>query len=140
MILYLDTRSLIKLYVEEPESVHVEFLVRSSRVTATSLVAFAESRAALARRFREQAFTIGYYEQVKNSFILDWEQYFTVNLTPALVQMAGDLAERHALRGFDSIHLASALSLREELSSTVVFSCYDTHLQKASQQEGLAEE
>jgi len=51
--------------------------------------------------------------------------------------LAGNLAEKYALRGFDSIHLASALKLREELSSPVTFSCFDDNLQKASKREGL---
>ena len=38
MIAYLDTSSLVKLYVEEDESSKVDDLVKSSEVTATSLV------------------------------------------------------------------------------------------------------
>jgi uncharacterized protein with PIN domain len=53
MVLYLDTSSLVKLYVEEKDSSRVANLVGSSNVTATSLVAYAEARAAFARRFRE---------------------------------------------------------------------------------------
>jgi predicted nucleic acid-binding protein len=34
---------------------------------------------------------------------LDWE----------LAVMAGDIAERHALRGYDAVHLATALSIHE---------------------------
>jgi hypothetical protein len=33
--------------------------------------------------------------------------------------LAGDLAEKHSLRGFDSIHLASALTLQRQLASSV---------------------
>jgi len=51
--------------------------------------------------------------------------------------MAGDLAEKHGLRGFDAIHLASAVTLREKLASPVTFSCYDIRLQNASQREKL---
>ena len=65
MIVYLDTSSLVKLYVEEDESSKVDALVKSSKVTATSIIANAEARAAFARRFREKAFKrdeyIGYY-------------------------------------------------------------------------------
>jgi hypothetical protein len=54
-----------------------------------------------------------------------------------MIRLAGDLAEKHALRGFDSIHLASALTLRQELSSPIVFSCFDDNLQQASEREDL---
>jgi len=43
VILYLDTSSLVKLYVEETASADVEGLVVSAEVTGTSLIAYAEA-------------------------------------------------------------------------------------------------
>ncbi len=137
MIVYLDTSSLVKLYVEEDESSRVDLLVKSSEVTATSLVAYAETRAAFARRFRENAFTTDEYNRLKEFFDKDWGRYLILSVTAEMIRLAGDLAEKHALRGFDSIHLASALTLRQELSSPILFSCFDDTLQKASEREGL---
>jgi hypothetical protein len=51
--------------------------------------------------------------------------------------MAVDLAEKHGLRGFDAVHLASAVTLRKKLALPVTFSCYDVWLQNASQREKL---
>ena len=137
MIVYLDTGSLVKLYVEEDESSKVDALVRSSEVTATSLVAYAEARAAFARRFREKAFTPNEHDRIKEFFDKDWSSYLLLNVSGDMIRLAGNLAEKHALRGFDSIHLASALTLRQELSSPIVFSCFDNNLQKASKREDL---
>jgi len=137
MIVYLDTSSLVKLYVEEDESSKVDVLVKSSEVTATSLVAYAEARAAFARRFREKAFTTDEYNRLKEFFDKDWGRYLILSVTGDMIRLAGDLAEKYALRGFDSIHLASALTLRQELSSPIVFSCFDDNLQKASEREDL---
>ncbi len=137
VILYLDTSSLVKLYVEEDESSKVDALVKSSEVTATSLVAYAEARAAFARRFREKAFTKNGYNRLKEFFDKDWSRYLILSVTEDMIRLASDLAEKHALRGFDSIHLASALTLRQELSSPILFSCFDDNLQKASEREGL---
>lgn len=136
-MIYLDTSSLVKLYVEEEYSQKVVDLVRSSTVTATSLVAYAEARAAFARRFMEKAFTPDEYGRLIASFNEDWENYLLVQVTKELVRLAGDLAEKHGLRGFDAIHLSSAVSLRRELSGSVIFSCSDQKLQKASQIEDL---
>lgn len=74
MIVYLDTSSLVKLYVEEDGSSKVAALVRSSEVTSTSLVAYAEARAAFARRFREKAFTPAEHDRIKSFFDKDLEQ------------------------------------------------------------------
>jgi predicted nucleic acid-binding protein len=137
MIVYLDTSSLVKLYAEEDGSSKVAALVKSSEVTATSLVAYAEARAAFARRFREKAFTPVEHGRIKAFFDKDWSSYLILSVTGDMIRLAGDLAEKHALKGFDSIHLASALTLRQELSTSIVFSCFDDNLQKASEREGL---
>lgn len=137
MILYLDTSSLVKLYVEEDESLNIETLVRSSEATATSIVSYAEARAAFARRFREKSFTSDEHDRLKAFFDKDWRNYFILNITQDMVKLAGNLAEKHALRGFDSIHLASALILHQEVSAPVIFSCFDNKLEEAAEREGL---
>jgi len=137
MILYLDTSSLVKLYVEESDSSAVAALVSSSNVIATSIVAYSEARAALARRFSEKAFASKAYALIKESLDNDWDKYAILNLTATMIKFAGDLAERHFLRGFDAIHLASALTLKMELSSPIIFSCFDETLNKAAWLEGL---
>ncbi|CAB1056274.1 Predicted nucleic acid-binding protein, contains PIN domain [Olavius sp. associated proteobacterium Delta 1] len=137
MILYLDTSSLVKLYVEEAASAAVEGLVGLAEVTGTSLIAYAEARAAFARRFRENAFSTKDYNRLRSRFESDWENFLSIHVTREIVRMAGDLAEKHGLRGFDAIHLASAVTLRENLASPVTFSCYDARLQNASQREKM---
>lgn len=137
MILYLDTSSLVKLYVEEAASADVEGLVGSAEVTGTSLIAYAEARAAFARRFRENAFSSKDHKRLRSRFESDWENFLSIQVTREIVRMAGDLAEKHGLRGFDAVHLASAVTLPEKLAAPVTFSCYDARLQKASQREKL---
>jgi predicted nucleic acid-binding protein len=137
MILYLDTSSLVKLYVKEADSPHVVNLLKASEITATSLIAYTESRAAFARRFREKAFSPREYKRLVSFFNEDWGNYFVVNVTKNLVLTAGALAEKHGLRGFDAIHLSSAVRLHQDLSSPVTFSCADQKLQKASALEDL---
>jgi predicted nucleic acid-binding protein len=139
MVLYLDTSSLVKLYVDEQDSAQVEEWVKSSRVTATSLIAYAEARAAFARRFREKAFSSREYGRLISFFNEDWDNYLIVRVTKELVRLAGDLTEKHALRGFDAIHLSSAVTLQRELSAPILFSTSDRKLQKTSQLEGLVQ-
>lgn len=137
MILYLDTSSLVKLYVEEDGSTKVDDLVKSSEVAVTSIVAYAEARAAFSRRYREKAFTKAEHSRIKTFFDKDWCDFLVLDITDEMIRLAGDLAEKHALRGFDAIHLASALTLRRETSASIVFSCFDDNLQKASEREHL---
>ena len=137
MILYLDTSSLVKLYVEETASADVAGLVGAAEETGTSLIAYAEARAAFARRFRENAFSSKDYTRLRSQFESDWKNFLSIHVTREIVRIAGNLAEKHGLRGFDAIHLASAVTLREKLDSPVTFSCYDIRLQNASQREKL---
>jgi predicted nucleic acid-binding protein len=139
MVVYLDTSSLVKLYVREEDSPKVADLVRTSKATATSLIAYTEARAAFARRFREKAFTSGEYEHLVSAFDKDWDNYLIVRVTRKLVRFAGELAEKHGLRAFDAIHLSSALTLDQELSTPIIFSSSDRRLQKASKLEDLTQ-
>ena len=137
MILYLDTSSLVKLYVEEGDSARVAELVQSAEVTATSIVAYAEARAAFGRRRREKALAAADHKRIINGLDEDWNNYLIVQLQDKTVRAAGDLADKHGLRGFDAIHLASAITLRDALNSSVVFSCSDQRLNDASRIEGF---
>ena len=138
MIVYLDTSSLVKLYIEEEGSTDVVSILKNSRAVATSMIAYAEARAAFARRFREGSLTKTGYRTLLSSFEKDWINYVQVKVSQDLIRLAGDLAEKHALRGFDAIHLSSAISLMKS-NVPVVFLCHDDKLQKASLREKLGQ-
>lgn len=137
MILYLDTSALVKLYVEEPRSAAVKEKVSAAQIVSTSRVAYVEARAGFARKFRQRELTRKEYSQVVKGFKRDWRNYFIVEVSEDVVELGGELVERHPLRGFDAIHLASALLLKSRTRSTVSFSCFDEKLKKAAQAEGL---
>jgi predicted nucleic acid-binding protein len=133
MILYLDTNALIKLYVEEEGADTVRRMREGTRVVATSRLACAEARAALARAQREGRICMQDYRQVVEDLDRDWESYFVLEVTEGLVRQAGDLAERHALRACDALHLASALLLHERVRLDITFLCFDERLEEAAQ-------
>lgn len=137
MILYLDTSALVKLYVEEHGSAAVKEEVNAAQIVSTSRVAYVEARAGFARKFRQRELTRKEYSQVVKDFKRDWKDYFIVEVSEDVVELGGELAERYPLRGFDAIHLASALLLKSRTRSTVSFSCFDERLKKAAQAEGL---
>jgi predicted nucleic acid-binding protein len=43
----------------------------------------------------------------------------------------------HGLRGFDAIHLASALAIGSAVADNLLFACYDEKLAQAARVEGL---
>jgi predicted nucleic acid-binding protein len=139
LILYLDTSSLIKLYVEESGSAETERLLGESSLGCTSVVAYAEARSALARLCREGSLTAEEHTLAKADLDRDWPHFLSVEVTPVVWRTAGDLAERHALRGFDSLHLASFLYLtKANLGEPVQFSSFDGRLNGAARAETQA--
>lgn len=136
-MLYLDTSSLVKLYAPESESATVKRLVAAADVTATSRVAYVETRAAFARKRREQSVSLKDYRTLVQDFDQDWESYFIVDVSEALVKTAAQLAEKHALRGYDAIHLASAVIVHGQGDRSVNFSCFDARLSRAARRERL---
>ena len=137
MILYLDTSSMVKLYVEEKLSAQIKLMVEDAQVVATSRIAYVEARAAFVRKLRERGFSVVQYRSIIRNLDQDWENYFLLDVTDNLVKLAGRLAEKHALRGFDAIHLASGAILRQQSERAVTFSCFDETLTSAAHKEGL---
>jgi predicted nucleic acid-binding protein len=137
MNLYLDTSALVKLYVKEPGATAVRVALRQAELIATSPVAYPEARAALARRHREGGLSARALRGAVADLDRDWNAYVLVTLNRRVAQSAGDLAERHALRGFDAVHLASAMELERLVNASPDFCCYDQNLAKAASAEGL---
>jgi predicted nucleic acid-binding protein len=137
MTLYLDTSSLVKLYVAEPGSDAVRKLVDAATVVATSSVAYTETRAALARRRRERALLPAAFVSAKKAFEAEWSKYFTVDVTLTLCREAGEFAERYRLRAYDSVHLAAFAEIARAAGvRDTRFSSFDDPLNRAARSLG----
>jgi predicted nucleic acid-binding protein len=131
--LYLDTSSIVKLYVTESGSEIVRQLAGEASVVATSVVAYAETRAALARLRRDGGLTAAKLRSVKREFEEQWPAYLTLDASDTLCRAAGELAEQYRLRGFDSIHLATfGEVLRRAGTGDTRFSSFDDRLNQAA--------
>lgn len=136
--LYLDTSALAKRYLAETGTSELVAAVGGSSYVATSALAYAEMRAAFARALREGR--IRPAEHVRLVSLLDahWPHYFVLAASEQCVREAGRLVDRyahHALRGFDAIHLASALQLANGHPPAMVFGCWDVRLWRAAREE-----
>jgi uncharacterized protein len=133
LISYLDTSSLVKLYVLEDGTQEVRSLIADSSVVATSAIAYAEARAAFARRAREGSLSRREHGRAKADLESDWSLFLSLEVTAPIARHAGDLAERHALRGFDALHLATYLALVARMAGERHrFSCFDARLSAAA--------
>lgn len=134
MTLYLDTSSLVKLYMAEPGSDAVRKLVDVATIVATSSIAYTEARAALARRRRERVLRPTAFASAKKTFEAEWPKYLTIEVTSALCRQAGEFAERYGLRAYDSMHLAAFAEVAREAGVRETrFSSFDDALNRAAQ-------
>ncbi|MCP4654284.1 MAG: type II toxin-antitoxin system VapC family toxin [bacterium] len=135
MILYLDTSSLIKLFLEEAHSDLVHGWVEEAEVVCTSRVAYPEAMAALGRRRREGDLDEEAFHAVVHAFQEQWPDFSIVDLNE---ESAGKLAIEHGLRGFDAIHLAAAVDVGSGADPLPVrFSSFDRLLNRAAEAAGF---
>lgn len=139
MFLYMDTSALVKKYFKEEGTSGVLSLWKGATVIVTSTVTFAETLAAIHRKRREQnGVNTRLFRRVISSFDRDWRSFVRVEVTDYLDDTIRRLIEHHPLRGFDAIHLASALLTHKEAMSGLLFVCFDKRLSSAALKEGLS--
>lgn len=135
MIAYFDTSALVPLVVEEAGSARAKLLWDgAARVVGARLV-YAEGRAALAMASRTGRISESALRDAVGDLDRLYRQMDVVELSDGLVRRAGALAESHALRGYDAVHLASAESLADV---EIVLVAGDGPLCRAAQSRGLA--
>lgn len=136
MILYLDTSSLLKLYLEEEHSDLVQTWAGGAQVLCTSRITYPEAMAGLARRWRQGDLGREAFNALRQTLTEDWSGFSSVELNE---EASAEMAVRLGLRGFDAIHLAAAVEI--VAGSGLVpafFSSFDRQLNRAARAEGLA--
>lgn len=137
MILYLDTSALVKRYFEEKYSSEVIRAWESALAISTSAVAYAELVAAVYRKAAEARARKSLIQRILRAFQEDWSSFVIVEADNRLNETIHKVIDSHNLRGFDAIHLASALAVGSVITDDFLFACYDERLRQAAQAEGL---
>jgi predicted nucleic acid-binding protein len=134
VILYYDTSALVKLMIAEQGSELARKLWSSSYAAASSILAYAEGRAALAAALRTGRLRRQDFEHSLETFEGMYEALLSIEIDEDLVRAAGRHATDLGLRGYDAVHLATALDLGDE---EVVFVTWDEDLRRAASSVGL---
>lgn len=137
MIVYLDASALVKRYVVEAESAQVVALIEGARMTGTAVLCRAEVAAALAKAVRVGLVSRASAVKSLGEFNADWEYLARLQIGEPLAARAATLAWEHGLRGYDAVHLATALVWRETLGEAVTMATYDRELWRGAQASGL---
>ena len=135
MIVYLDTSSLVKLYVQEAHTALVKNWVEEAEIVTTCRIAYPETMSAISRRFRQGDLTERQYDSLITRFSDEWGRFAAVDFDEL---EAGRLVNLYGLRGFDAVHLSAAMLLKATQSNILLsFSSFDQKLNNAASIEGF---
>jgi len=113
-LVYFDASALVKLIVDEPGTDLAVDLWDGCDAALSSRLAYPEVCAALAAAERNRDLSVSEAQGASAAWDQFWAALRPVELTSAVERHAGELARRHALRGADAVHLASALAVDSE--------------------------
>jgi uncharacterized protein len=131
---YFDSSALVKLLIQEDGSEVTARLWDAADAASSSRLSYPEVRAALAAAHRGKRVDAVGYLAVKADWERLWSQLRVVEPSPGLLETAGELAESQALRGYDAVHVASALRLARPEAILVA---WDERLRLAASDLGL---
>lgn len=140
-LFFVDTSAVAKRYIIETGSSWVLSWIEppAGNVITVSKLTFVEMRSVLARRVREQLFTLTQANLLWTDFTAHISlEYLVVPLDDRVIRVAEQLVARHTLRTLDAMQLACALEAQLLLSDPVTFISADNNLLVAATAEGLA--
>lgn len=135
MIGYLDTSAFVPLLVREPNSVACRRFWDDADAVVSSRLLYVETAAALAQAHRAARLDDQAYSSCRRLLDELWPQLEIAEVDEELVRRAGELADLHALRGYDAVHCASAEQLED---ADLVVASGDKRLLDAWKSLGLA--
>jgi predicted nucleic acid-binding protein len=142
-VFYLDSSALVKRYAVESGTDWVRTLCEQREsVLAVALIGLVEVTAAIAGKLRAKIVDQTTADVIIASLKADAaEQYSLLDVDQYVVNEAMELARHRRLRGYDAVHLASALRLNRALVDRqlppLTLVAADDDLLEAAQAEGL---
>jgi hypothetical protein len=142
--LYIDSRGLVKRHAQEAGTPWVQTITATAtgNTILTSRITVVEVVSAFQRKQRDSVLTGAEVTQLTSDFLaLCTNQYALVEISVDLLNHARTLIERHPLRAYDAVQLASALVANFALQAAelgpLTFVASDRQLLTAAQAERL---
>jgi predicted nucleic acid-binding protein len=127
--MYVDSSALLKRYVEEPDSVAADALLRADRELLTARHTIVEVRRNLARLLSGRDLVAA-----RAAFADDLRSFSIVELDEATCESAATIVEMTGVRTLDSLHLAAAQRVS---APGVGFLTFDLRQAQAARSLGL---
>jgi hypothetical protein len=114
MIAYFDTSAVVPILLVEHTSNECRRLWRMSDLAVTCRLTYVEVIAAIAQAHRSGRTTTRRRDEALRSFEALWSRFDVLEFDRELSRAAAVAALRFGLRSYDSVHCASALSLKSD--------------------------
>ncbi len=137
MILYLDTSALVKKYTTEFGSDMVHQVIDAADSVGMSVIGKVEMSATFAKLIRVGALEPEESLVALQLFKSQWPDLMQLDVTKMVIEQAGMFAWEYHLRGYDAVHLASAVLWQETLRKPVTMAVFDRKLWQAAEQVGV---
>jgi predicted nucleic acid-binding protein len=138
VIAYFDSSSIVKWFFDEQYSELTRSMKDEKDIAFTSILSYPEVLSAFNRARREGRCKKSDMEIIRIEFQRIWNDFQWIKVNEKLINSTMELIFKHSLRGYDAVHLASALILKKESEiSDLYFSCFDRTLNRAAKKEGL---
>jgi uncharacterized protein len=137
LITYLDTSALVKRYIRESSSEMLKNWIKAAQLHGTASITFVEMASALVKADRQGYIKSIEAQSIWQAFQEDWEEIASINQTEPVLKKASSLAWQYSLRGYDAVHLASALTWQDFNTEPVTLVTFDQQLWRAGKLEGL---
>jgi hypothetical protein len=142
-----DASGLVKRYVDEVGSAWVRAIVDATSANIISIadITRAEVTSAFARRAREGVVTLHERDELIETFRAHCAMHYHIVPTqPWVIDLATELLQRHPLRAYDAVQLASATIVNQSLSAhglpPLIFVTADDRLIAAARSEAVTAE
>ncbi len=138
MIAYFDSSSIVKWFFDESYSGLSRSLKDDTDISFTSILSYPEVLSAFNHAWREGRCKKSDMEIISGEFQRIWDDFRWIKVNEKMIYKTRELIFKHGLRGYDAVHLAAAIMLREEGElNDLFFSCFDRVLNRAARKEGL---
>jgi len=146
---YFDTSALVKYYIAEMGTQWVKALIEKRdggqwiNMLSTSALTWVETISAFSKRHRSKEISPRLYTALTDRFLVDGRtRYSCLPVDDATISLAVELIQRHPLRAYDAVQLATALRLNQVLRDNrfppLTFVSADGVLCQAAEAERLA--
>ena len=148
---YFDSSALVKLYILEPGSRWVRRLIETPQASSPSVISsklsVVETTGAFFKRHRQGLISENLKQRLVARFLYDTQYRYSLTAPgDDVLKLAIDLFQRHPLRAYDAVQLATALVVNKQIQATrqravaLTFISADAALCQAARAEGLVAE